>query len=321
MTGLRKRIFGAVLMARLIAPALLTGCATMDPIKPVILQGLKLDNTPRLAVVAAYETELDVLLPLIETSRSTRVNGVDFYTGTIEGQDVVVFMTSISLVNAAMNTQLLLDHYNIEGIVISGVAGGLSPDLSYADVTVPARWGQYNEMIYMRQEDDGSYVAPTGLGVGFAPFEYMKPRGMRVPSITEPNPADRKFWFDVDPELMTIAKQAASTVTLKGCTETGKCLPRTPEIVFDGNGVTGSVFMDNAKFRQYLNETFDASTVEMETSAIGHVAYANNVPYIAFRSLSDLAGGGEGANQWASFEKLASDNNVILLKAFLRAYD
>ncbi|MEL7283271.1 MAG: hypothetical protein AAGJ68_02120, partial [Pseudomonadota bacterium] len=31
--------------------------------------------------------------------------------------------------------------------------------------------------------------------------------------------------------------------------------------------------------------------VEMETSAIATVAYANTVPYIGFRSLSDLAGG------------------------------
>ena len=29
----------------------------------------------------------------------------------------------------------------------------------------------------------------------------------------------------------------------------------------------------------------------METAGLAHVAYANKAPYIAFRSLSDLAGG------------------------------
>ena len=32
----------------------------------------------------------------------------------------------------------------------------------------------------------------------------------------------------------------------------------------------------------------------MESAAVAHVAYANRVPFIAFRSLSDLAGGGSG---------------------------
>lgn len=281
----------------------------------------KIDEVPRLAVVAAYSTELNVLLPLIENTEVTRLNGIDFYTGQIEGRDVVVFMTAISLVNAAMNTQLLLDHFVVEAIVVSGVAGGLSPNLSYADVTVPAEWGQYNEMIYMREDETGNFVPHPELGTGFPAYEFMKPRGMRVPAKTDPTAKDRKFWFPTDSNLMKIAKKAAANVTLKSCTAAGQCLPRTPKIVFDGRGVTGSVFMDNAEFRKYLHTTFDAQTVEMETSAIGHVAYANDIPYIAFRSLSDLAGGGDGENRYEAFHVLASENNVILLRAFLQAYE
>ena len=48
-------------------------------------------------------------------------------------------------------------------------------------------------------------------------------------------------------------------------------------------------------------ETFGARVLDMESAAVAHVAYANGVPFIAIRSLSDLAGGGEGANQMAVF--------------------
>jgi adenosylhomocysteine nucleosidase len=43
------------------------------------------------------------------------------------------------------------------------------------------------------------------------------------------------------------------------------------------------------------------------------------VPFIAFRSLSDLAGGGQGANEAEIFEQLASDNSAMVVKAFLKA--
>jgi adenosylhomocysteine nucleosidase len=50
------------------------------------------------------------------------------------------------------------------------------------------------------------------------------------------------------------------------------------------------------------------------------VAHANGVPYIAFRSLSDLAGGGEGENEMGTFLKIAADNSANVLLAFLSAW-
>ena len=58
----------------------------------------------------------------------------------------------------------------------------------------------------------------------------------------------------------------------------------------------------------------------MESAAVAHVAYANGVPFIAFRSLSDLAGGDEGENQIKTFFKLAADNSARVLLAFLAAW-
>jgi adenosylhomocysteine nucleosidase len=57
----------------------------------------------------------------------------------------------------------------------------------------------------------------------------------------------------------------------------------------------------------------------MESAAVAHVAYANRVPFIAFRSLSDLAGGGEGENQLGTFLELAADNAATVVRAFVKA--
>jgi len=47
------------------------------------------------------------------------------------------------------------------------------------------------------------------------------------------------------------------------------------------------------------------------------VAYANQVPGIVFRSLSDLAGGGSGPNQMHTFMALASVNSAEVVRTFV----
>jgi adenosylhomocysteine nucleosidase len=91
-------------------------------------------------------------------------------------------------------------------------------------------------------------------------------------------------------------------------------------VVLGGNGVSGQAFVDNAAFREYAYRTFEANVLDMETAAMAHVAYANGVPFIAFRSLSDLAGGGEGENEMGTFFKIAADNSARVLLAFLAAW-
>ena len=58
---------------------------------------------------------------------------------------------------------------------------------------------------------------------------------------------------------------------------------------------------------------------DQKTPALAHVAHANRLPFIAFRSLSDLAGGGPGANEMDSFFQLAADNSAAVVLAFLKA--
>jgi len=89
-------------------------------------------------------------------------------------------------------------------------------------------------------------------------------------------------------------------------------------LVVGGNGVSGPTFVDNAAYRQWAWETFQADALDMETAAVAHVAYVNRVPYIAFRSLSDLAGGGPGKNEGKIFGKLAADNSATVVIEYLK---
>jgi adenosylhomocysteine nucleosidase len=53
---------------------------------------------------------------------------------------------------------------------------------------------------------------------------------------------------------------------------------------------------------------------------VATVAYANGVPFIAFRSLSDLAGGDHKGNEMNVFFQLASDNSAAVVQRFLTVW-
>src|SRR5882762_4721006 len=130
--------------------------------------------------------------------------------------------------------------------------------------------------------------------------------------------AERSIGFPGDTQLLAVPRNAAGTVFLNDCTSEHKCLLHKPKIVIGGHGVSGQAFVDNTAFREYARKTFDASVLDMESAAAAHVAYANKIPFIAFRSLSDLAGGGAGANEMGTFFQLASDNSAAFVREFLK---
>jgi adenosylhomocysteine nucleosidase len=278
-----------------------------------------IDIRPRIAVATAYDPEFNVLLPSLDKAQEHRVHGVSYWTGTLGGQPVVLFKTGVSIVNATMTTQRLLDKFNITHILVSGVAGSVDPALSIGDVVVPARWAKYDEATYLRETAPGVFTAPfPGVTPLVEPYGFMGTRGVRIASADDPAPSPR-LWFDVDARLLALADAASSGAEISQCDAEGSCLPAAPAIRIGGAGLSGSVFMDNSAYRDYLHETFGAQVVEMETAAIGMVAYANGIPFIAFRSVSDLAGGGQASrNEIRTFEHLAARNSADLVIAFLQ---
>lgn len=271
----------------------------------------------RIAVISAFEPEWIALQKEMTGTREQVINGNRFLLGTLGGKQVVLFLSGVSMTNAAMTTQLALDRFPVKSIVFSGVAGGIDPKLDVGDVVVADRWAEYLESAFARKTPTGFVPPDRDDGAAtLAAYGMMFPRtiGIRAPTTGK---YERRTWFEADPAMLAVAK-AMPAVTLKRCSET-LCLKAQPKVIVGGNGVSGPVFMDNAEYRQYLFRTFDAQVLDMETAAVAHVAFSNAVPFIAFRSLSDLAGGDPGENQARAFYPLASDNSALVVTAFLKA--
>ena len=304
----------SVRLSRILTAGLAALVAAAAPVGAVAAE--LLDPEPRIAVVSAFEPEWQTLKSELSDASEHQVNGRSFITGKLAGRDVLLFLSGVSMVNAAMNTQIALDRFSLTSVVFSGIAGGVDPVLNVGDVVIADQWGQYLEAVFARETPEGFAIPPWMKDQGFAGYGMIVPRSVGV-SRKGGEGEEERFWFPSDPALLEAARKVAGRLDLAHCVEENKCLSRKPEIIVGGNGVSGQAFVDNAKFREYVLATFEAKVLDMESAAVAHVAYSNGVPFLAVRSLSDLAGGGEGANEMATFMGLASKNSAAVVTAIL----
>ncbi len=277
----------------------------------------KLDSTPRIAVISAFAPELIELRAAIKHPRAVSVNGVSFILGTMGGKPVVLFESGMSLVNAAMNTQLALDRFRVTRIVFSGVAGGADPDLKLGDVVVPERWAQYLEAAFARADGAGFVPPSFDDGPAVANYGMIFPHAVEVRRAGDAKP-ERKLWFAADPAMLATARTAVAGLQLDRCVG-AVCLVSAPKVKVGGAGVSGTVFMDNAAMRAYVAKTFEAEAVDMETAGVAQVAYANGAPFLGFRALSDLAGADPGPNPVFRYLGVAAHNSAKTVLAFVKA--
>ena len=274
------------------------------------------DDTPRIAVISAYAPEQVILSSRMENKKTTEINGIEFTTGTLAGKKIVLFLSGISTVNAAMSTQVAINHWNISKIIFSGIAGGVDPSLEIGDVVVPDKWGQYLELYLARDLGNGEWETDPLFVYPYPNFGMMHPRSVDVRR-EGIDGIETRFWFHTDEELLKIAASAVEGIKLNNCTEENVCLSGQPNIIIGGPGVSGSAFVDNEEFRKYTFETFGARVLDMESAHVAHVAYANSTPFLAVRSLSDLAGGGSGSNEIGIFYALAAENAARVVQAII----
>ena len=90
----------------------------------------------RIGIIGAMEPEVAVLRKQIQGLETQTVAGIEFYTGTINDVDVVVSMSGIGKVAAAVSSTLLIEKYAPDCIINTGSAGGFDPALNVGDVVI-----------------------------------------------------------------------------------------------------------------------------------------------------------------------------------------
>lgn len=105
---------------------------------------------------------------------------------------------------------------------------------------------------------------------------------------------------------------------LAGCVNSTTCLPRTPRVHMVGRGISANVYLDNEAYRTFIRSKFKVTPVDMESAAVALICRQQKMPFITFRAMSDLAGGGTAlSNEADTFLPLAAKNSVDVLVQFI----
>ncbi len=280
----------------------------------VSLRAVAADH-PLYALCGAYPPEMAALKKIfgVDVTKGwtrTEIDGVSFWRGTSGGKDLLLFQTGVSMINASYRLQIALDHFPVTGIFFSGVAGGIDPSLNVGDVVIPDNWAYHGEAAYLNDDGKGGFVRPEYLPPGKENFGMIFPTGTEVTRDGDTTPS-RETEFPVDPAYLAAAKKARPT--LPAMTKNG----RPVAVVIGGTGVTATVFLDNAAYRQWIFRVWQAKCTDMESTALAHVAFANRKPILIVRGLSDLAGGQHGKNPINQTEFSVSEIAARVLKGVL----
>lgn len=208
-------------------------------------------SSKRFGVIGAMDVEVLQLALSMEKMTTETVSDLTFYHGKIGPNEIILVKSGIGKVNAARCTQLLIDRWNPDYIVNTGIAGGVGAGLAVGDVVIGEETVQHD-----------FDVTAFGYARGYL-FLGEK---------------DQPTVFRADETLCAAVSDTLATM-----------LP--PERIHRGRIATGDLFVSGAQAKSGIAREFSALAVEMEGCAVAQTASANGIPFVIVRAISDLADG------------------------------
>jgi len=247
-------------------------------------------------VLYAFEEEGWLLGDKMDIAQRDKVLGRQVFSGGLSGKDIVLAESGMGMTNAAMMTQILIDLYHPKAVIFTGIAGAVDTSVHIGDIAVCRSWITHDYVYHGANGPEPNLISVySPLVDSMASFEDFTVDSLMFRKMEEL--AGEKFQFKQVDERM-------------------------PILLVGGIGVSGNAFIDNREKRIWLKDIFDAKITDMETAAVAQVCFVNGLPFIAFRSASDLAGGSGSATahkELEQFFEVAAENSATVVMRFLES--
>ncbi len=222
----------------------------------------------KLGIIGAMESEVELLVSLLENKESKKIGKHTYFTGLLEGTPAVIARAGVGKVNAAACTAAMILHFAPEYILNTGVAGALGKGINVGDVIIADSCIEY-DLDYSHLGD---------------------PRGM----IFYPD-GDHEIELPAD-EALSCKLEAAANAVSGG-----------EFAVKRGIVATGDRFVASPEAKADILASFPASLCcEMEGAAIAHVCRLYGTKFSVLRSMSDSADDGAKMD-FPTFVKISAD--------------
>lgn len=251
----------------------------------------------RTGIMAAMPEELHALLAAMPDEALVWRASRQFWVGHLHGREVVVVLSRIGKVAAAVTTTLLLTEFGVNQVIFTGVAGGLGEQVKVGDVVVADALVQHDM--------DASPLFPR--------FELP---GLGLAALHPPQALTDRVVDTVRAVLSPAALAAGGALSDVHLGALGLGQP----CVHRGLVISGDQFVHAAHASAALREALPgALAVEMEGAAVAQVCHDFGVPYAVIRTISDRADDSAHIDFPRFVEAVASHYSLAMVQALLHA--
>ncbi len=279
---MRYRAVGAVVCVSVIL--LLSSCSS--PVQE-IGEVKEVSSGPMIAILGAFEREITLLEDELTDTQEQRIEGIRFVSGKLSGKRVVIAFTGIGKVNAAMTTTLLIEHFQPDKVIFTGIAGAVNQQLQPGDIVIAEKTAHH----------DMGTIWPEGL--------FHKGVKNRLDGWENP------VFFNADERLLRLAERAAEQVELSSIQIISG--QRTPKVV-KGIVVTGDAFIASTDKCIELRKKLNADAVEMEGAAVAQICYQRGIGHLVIRSISDNADEGAVLDKQTFYIMAAKNSSSLVIE-------
>ena len=163
----------------------------------------------KIGIICAGDDELTPFLPYIQDCKTSNKAMLTFYEGTINGVNIVALFCGVCKTNAAIATQILIDHFHVNIIINAGTAGGMDERLNIFDTVISTEVAHHD--------------VHEGILTEFHPW---------MPSV----------FFQADKTLLALIKEATDHLSTEHSIYYGKMVTGESFITDDGRDKINAVF-------------------------------------------------------------------------------
>lgn len=246
----------------------------------------------KLGLMGAMPEEMELIVRGMKVKRTTVWGNREYYEGELEGVSVVAVFSRWGKVAAATTATTLIEHFGVQELIFTGIAGGIAPELSVGDVVIAKQLFQHDM--------DARPLLPR--------YEI---------------PLTGRNSFTTDAELSRRLEKAVGAM-LSNETEIRDDLSKSgiesPGVVF-GDIASGDQFISSTPVRQSIREGLPSVLcVEMEGAAVAQVCADFGIPLALVRVISDTADESSHALAMQFVDRYAARYLQLIVQYFINIH-
>lgn len=250
----------------------------------------------KIGVIGAMLEEIELVKQEMKVEKVEEIGKRSYFLGELYGKDATLVFSRYGKVAAASTVTTLIEKFDVDMIVFTGVAGAVAKELHIGDIVIADRLIQHDMDITPLAPELGRFYIPL-LNKDY--FEVPKEL-VRKAAISAEKYVNEQLEKEVSKELLEEFKISIPRITT-------------------GTIASGDQFIaDSGKIHELNSAIENLKCVEMEGAAVAQVCYEHDIPCVVIRVMSDNADEHADVNFAKFVDKAASHFTRGVIRELIR---